>query len=70
MFAYALHACIHVYACMHGCMNIKHMCAHTCACARMRICTFGNTPPPPVLKLAALGLAPQILKSYAYDVSM
>ena len=32
------------------------MCVHTCAIARMRICTFGNIPQ--VLKLAALGLLP------------
>ena len=54
--------------CMHGCMDIWHMCVHTCACARMRKCTFDSTPPPPpqVLKLAALGLAPPILKSFLH----
>ena len=41
-------ACIYACACMHGCMNILHMCVHTCACTRMRICTFGNTPPPSI----------------------
>ena len=50
--AYAVHACIHACACMHGCMNIQHMCVHT----YMRICTVGNTAQ--VLKLAALGLPP------------
>ena len=56
------------------------MCVHKCACARarMRSCTFDNTPPPPkVLKLAALGLPPpppppppQYRKaSYAYDLT-
>ena len=36
-----------------------YMYTHAHTCARMRICTFGNTPnPPPPKKLAALGSPP------------
>ena len=57
-------ACMHICVCMHACMYVyAYMGVHACACARMRICTFGPPrPPPQVLKLAALGLAPNIEK--------
>ena len=60
MFAYAVHACIHVYE------YLTHVRAYVCMHAYMY---FGNNPlsppPPQVLNLVALGLPPPpILKSF------
>ena len=50
-----MHAYMHVWVYEY----LTHVCVHTCTCARMRICTFGNTPPPPQSnEFGPLGLPP------------
>ena len=50
-------ACMQTCMCMHACVYdyLTHACTYMCMHANMY---FWQFPPPPVLKLAALGLPP------------
>ena len=64
---YVMYAYMRVHTCM-GVWIFK-TCVYTCACARMRTCTFDNNPPPPPPQSIEVGRA-GFEASYAFDTSL